>query len=69
MLRTHPARYRGQDEIRTRGEYGEEITEGVFQDGYIYVWDDTFGWTIWSRTGPDWDVDFSTTVPRVPEQW
>lgn len=40
-------RYTGEPTL-TRGEFGETVEFGYSVDGYVYVWDSTFGWSLWS---------------------
>lgn len=45
----------------TRGDYGEQVRYGynLYHNGYIYVWDATYGWFLWcsvelGTTSGDW---------------
>ena len=40
-------RYTGQPTM-TRGDLGENVEFGYAVDGYVYVWDSTYGWSLWS---------------------
>lgn len=40
-------KYNGEPTM-TRGDNGESVQFGYAVNGYVYVWDSTYGWFLWS---------------------
>ena len=55
---TKQLKYTGEPAL-TRGEHGERVDFGhLDEDGYVWVWDATFGWMLWGRYDGDSDPDW-----------